>query len=75
MLPCEPSGLVGDLRDGAVVGQTIPESSLEVRFRHETADVPKLQAGGGARSGWTTWLKTGAFESDDSQVVLKGAAA
>ena len=36
----------------------------------EAKEVPELRLGRGSRLGWTTWLKTREFETDDSQVRL-----
>lgn len=52
------------------------ELSFTFRLQLNAAEVPELRLGRaeGAYLGWTTWLKTKPFASDDSQVRLRGRA-
>lgn len=51
------------------------ELGFKVRLTLKKTEVPELRLGGGAggaRLGWTSWLKTKDFSNDDSQVKLTG---
>lgn len=54
------------------------ELDFDVRLVLKAGEVPDCVLGAGGptrpRLGWTTWLKTRPFQSDDSQVLLQGAA-
>lgn len=52
------------------------EFDFDVQLTLRAAQVPaaRLSAADGPRLGWTSWLKTGEFTHDDSQVILRGAA-
>lgn len=53
---------------------TREELVFSFRLVLRAAEVPELRLSraGGARLGWTSWLKTRPFEYDDSQVRLRG---
>jgi len=44
--------------------------SWELQLVLARQEVPELQLGGGARLGWTTWLKTKPFERDAEDLVF-----
>jgi type VI secretion system protein ImpH len=45
---------------------------VTVRLTLRAGEVPPCRLGWGPRLGWSSWLKTGYFEKDDSQVVVRG---
>jgi type VI secretion system protein ImpH len=48
------------------------ELGFAIRLTLQAAEVPELRLGGGARLGWTSWLRTKPFACNDSQVRLTG---
>ena len=52
------------------------ELDFRVRLTLKAAEVPgaRLSAEGGARLGWTSWLKTAEWSEDDSQVAVSQAS-
>lgn len=47
------------------------EKDFDVRLTLKAAEVPPCRLGAGPRLGWSSWLRTKPFESDDSQVRLR----
>ncbi|MET0645147.1 MAG: type VI secretion system baseplate subunit TssG [Pyrinomonadaceae bacterium] len=81
LLPRDPNDEESpDYRAAVRLGRLLggAELDFDLRLVLKAAEVPACVLGTGGETrpqlGWTTWLKTRPFDSDDSQVLLRGAA-